>query len=50
LIPQLISYFLAKNLDIPVNELTTYAVIGGVTIGGVAIWKFRSQEATVAKA
>jgi uncharacterized membrane protein len=44
LVPQLLSYFLAKNASIPINETTTYAVLAATSLAGVVIWQYRLKQ------
>ncbi|MBD3388605.1 MAG: DUF1616 domain-containing protein [Candidatus Altiarchaeales archaeon] len=41
LAPQLLLYFLTKNLGMPINTLTSSLAIAFVTLAGIAVWKKR---------
>jgi len=43
LMPQVILYFLTKNISVPVTEFTVQATIFGVTLVSAAIWMVRSK-------
>lgn len=44
LIPQVIQYFLDKNLNVPITTSTTLGVIAAVTAAGLAVWKLRRKH------
>lgn len=39
--PQLLLYFLAKNLSVPIDTTTSLAAVAVITVAGVAVWKRR---------
>jgi len=43
LLPQMLIYFLTKNLSVPVTESTTQASIAAVTFAGAAVWLARRR-------
>lgn len=43
LIPQLIQYFLDKNLNVPITTSTTLGIIAFVTAAGLAVWTLRRK-------
>jgi uncharacterized membrane protein len=43
LLPQLIQYFLDKNMNVPITASTTLGIIAFVTAAGLAAWKLRSK-------
>ncbi|MFH1126213.1 MAG: hypothetical protein V1703_03740 [Candidatus Altiarchaeota archaeon] len=43
LFPQLLQYFLDKNLNVPVNTSTTLGIIAGITLLGLGVWKIRQK-------
>jgi len=46
LLPQLIQYFLDKNLNVPITTTTTYGLIAAITLASLLVWKMR-QKPTV---
>jgi uncharacterized membrane protein len=43
LIPQLLQYFLDKNLSISIDTFTTYSIIVGITVVSLVVWKLRQK-------
>lgn len=43
LLPQLLQYFLDKNLGVPVNTTTTLGIIAAFTVVGLVVWKIRQK-------
>lgn len=43
LIPQLLQYFLDKNLNVAINTSTTLGLITAVTVIGLVVWKSRQK-------
>jgi uncharacterized membrane protein len=41
LVPQALQYFLDKNFNVPITTATTYGLIAGVTVAGLAVWAIR---------
>jgi len=45
--PQLLLYFLTKNMGVPVTKSTSYLAVAAVTACGLIVWRMRLGEAAV---